>query len=274
MPIHDAYARRTPLELAFPDRETARKALEAIDEEVRKRGSDVRDPAGFVMLGEVGRTLQALRPADSDPEAIHQHGALLFHAWRFRREGGRVYLLTTHALRYLVDADPGADDGEGAWPPGVPAAAGYLQLPQHLVWSRADADETPESVDGILWSRSGGGTLHAMVVTGIRGDRPGFGAVPLPAAPLDDAAEWLETGMREGNGDFASEMPGAELEGLYEIRTAGEALKLLARFFWYVDRVPGAVIRREPPAEDPSPEAADPGAPEPSAMSYHEVGLG
>jgi hypothetical protein len=170
---------------------------------------------------------------DADPGDLHRFGPLAYHAISFASAGHPLYVLSTHAARYLVE---GAPDGE----PTPPSEAGYVQLPQHLFWTRAGGG-SPESVDGIFWSATPSGRLHALLVTGIRPDRPGLGVVPLPAGPLDEAATWLDLEARVEEEDFATDLPGAELDALYEIRTAGEVFKLLGRFFAHLDASPDAV---------------------------------
>jgi hypothetical protein len=63
----------------------------------------------------------------------------------------------------------------------------------------------------------------------MRGDRPGLSVVPVAELPIADVGDWAAMEMREGGGDFTSTMPGAQLDGLYELRSTGEALKLAAR---------------------------------------------
>jgi len=52
--------------------------------------------------------------------------------------------------------------------------------------------------------------------------------------------------MRQAGPDFETTLPGGELEGLYSLETAGEALKLVARLFQYLSEVPAALTAREP----------------------------
>jgi hypothetical protein len=165
-------------------------------------------------------------------------------------------------VRYLVDADGPGDAAHG---PGTRVAAAdglppssYVQLPQHLLWAGDGADVPPASVDGFFWTVPGDGSVHVVAIAGLREDRPGFTLLPAPAAPLADAPAWRDQPMRpEGGPDFASDLPGSELEGLYEIRTAGELLKLGARLDWYLGRFPAAVVERPPagPAAEPTPSA-------------------
>lgn len=221
--------------------------MEAVEEEAEGRGVSLDDPNAFLTLGTVDAFVRDVAGDDADPTALHRYGPLAFHLTRFEAAGTPLYLMSTHVARYLTEGVP---DGE----PRPPSAAGYLQLPQHLFWTRA-AEESPESVDGVFWSLTDAGVLHALLATGIRPDRPGMGVVPLPAAPLDDAPTWLDLDARD-EGDFATDLPGAEIDHLYGIETAGELLKLLARFFAYLDGAPSALEEGRPgPEPDDDPEA-------------------
>lgn len=261
MAIHDAYLRRTPYELAFPDLEDARARFTAFEAEAREREADVEDdPAAFVMLASVGQALRALRGPDEKADLIRQHGRLLWHAYRLWKAGEEPALLTLHALRYLLD--PGT---AFSWDGALPAPAGYAQLPQHLVWIRGGDEDRPESMDGFFWAGTGDGRLFLLVALGMRSDRPGLTVVPIEGLPLADAPTWTDGTMRPGGGDFASDMPGADLEGLYEVRSAGEAVKLAARALRHLGTVEGE--RREA-----GPEPAEGEAP-PSRLRHRIVDL-
>jgi hypothetical protein len=213
----------------------------------------------------VGAFLTELSEPDAAPEAVHQYAMLAFHGVHFVRAGFAVYLLGAGATRRLVGGVGEGGAGEGGARP--PTAAGYLQLPQHLFWVESDEGQVPESVDGVFWTATPHGVLHALLATGVRPDRPGLGVVPLPEAPLADADAWLTAEVRgEGEGrDFESSIPGAGLDALYGIRTAGEALKLLAGFFAMTASVPGSVEACEPASE------VGPESPAPSAFPFKRV---
>ncbi|MDZ7779084.1 MAG: hypothetical protein U5R14_03980 [Gemmatimonadota bacterium] len=264
MALHDTYARRTPFEIAFPDPSRAQTLADQVFEEAQARSVDPHHPQMFATLGAVGGFVEELRDPDAPPEAAHQYAALAFHGVHFVRASRPLYLLDTEALRHLVDQDPGGD-------PDPPSGAGYLQLPQHLVWIEAEGAEgdAPESLDGVFWTTTPAGMLHALLVTGLRPDRPGVGVIPVPEAPLSDAPTWGTTNVRtDGEGeDFDSSIPGADLDRLYGIRAAGEPLKLLARFFAYVAVTPEAGGAEQPPEE------AEPGEPLPSALPYTRISV-
>lgn len=262
MPIHDAYARLTPYELVFPDPEEADELLERIRSEAEAAGG-VDDLQGFMLLGSVGAFLRGLRPAEAHGEAMHQYASLAYHAWRFHEAGRPFWLLGIHATRFLVDGAPSRTA------PPLPAVSGYLQLPRHLFWVGGSGDDTPEPADGLFWNRSEGGVLHVLLAMGMRGDRAGLGVVPVADAPWSDAARWLEASVRPDGDDFATTLPGGELEGLYSLETAGEALKLLARAFAYLDAYPEAVALREPA---PPAEVGE-GEPVPSRLPCHHIRL-
>ncbi len=262
MAIHDDYARITPYELAFPDGEEATETLARIDAEAEAAGG-VDDLQAFMLLGSVGAFLRDLRPAEAQGEAMHQYASLAWQAWRFHRAGRPLWLLETGAARYLVDGSPSS----GA--PPLPSVSGYLQLPQHLFWVTPRPDAAAESVDGLFWHRSDTDVLHVLLAMGIRGDRAGLAVVPVADAPWKDAARWMEASARPDGKDFATTLPGGELEGLHSLQTAGEALKLLARTFAYLDAWPDAVVEREAAAPDAVPE----GAPAPSRLPARHIRL-
>ncbi len=259
MTLHDLYARLTPYEIAFQDRADVEALIVEIAEEAERRGADPSSPQAFITMGSVGAFVRELQGPDAPPETIHQYGTLVFQAVHFTAADCPLYLLGIHASRYLVDGVPDGD-------PVPPTPAGYLQLPQHLFWTVGGEADTAESIDGMFWMISGAGLLHVLLVTGLRPDRPGFGTISLPEAPVEEAGAWLDTDARESAPDFSSALPGSELDGLYSVCAAGEALKLLARFFAYASAVPGALQTVDVPVR------CD-GVPAPSALSHVRVTL-
>lgn len=241
MALHDAYARLTPFELALPDAGASRARLQAIATEAAAQGIDPGDPTTLLRLAPAVDALRRMRPESEVPGGVHSYAALLFHAYHFQRCGGTLYLLTAPVARYLVDTDPDLD----GWAPHPPCA-GYVQLPRHLFWVRPLADGPAEAVDGLSWVTPGDGTLSMLVAMGMREGRPGLSVVSLEGLPLADAALWARARARPRGADFASSLPGGELDRLYSLETAGEVLKLLARSFWYVERFPASVVEREP----------------------------
>jgi len=259
MSFHDAYARTTPLELAFPVLEAARAWADEVFGEAAERGEDPLDPGAFMTFASVGARLRDLAGPVAPGETLLEYVTLAFHACHFQRAGCPVYLVDTRLARWLtraerVDATP---------EPPVPAA--YVQLPRNLFWLHDDPPGPAEAVDGFFWTVSGGGLLHVLLATGMRDGRAGLGVAPLVPAPLTEARSWLDATVREGGGDYRSTLPGGELEELYSFTTAGEVLKLAGRIFAHVQAHPEAV---EPGTVPPS--GADPA---PSALAYHRIVL-
>lgn len=280
MPVHDEYARITPFELLLPDEEFPDRWFPLIREEAQGRGGDLHTPESFVLLSQAAMALREIRGEDDAPELIHQHGALLYHAFHFWEDGEPLYLLETGAARFLVENGPESQ----AWEPGLPKQAGYIQLPHHLFWSAGEEEAVPESLDGIFWSAPDGESITFLVAMGIRKDRPGLAVVSLPTLPLTAASLWASMAVRPEGEDFRSFMPGAELEGLYSIAAGGEALKLAMRVFWYLAAFPHRLTEPEEGgaapegdlAEIPEPprkgtREASANVPEPTRLTYRRI---
>ena len=270
MPAHDAYLRRTPWERLLPDPSFPERHFPPIEDEVRAHPEAEDDPGAFALLESTRRALAELRdPGGGAQDAGTTHALLLFHAWHLHRAGLHHVLVTVPVSRWAVegaaagdptDAGPGAPtsgsedrpDGGAGEDAGLPDAV-YVQLPQHLFWIREDAEDRPVSLDGFFRTVRAD-TLHVLAVGALHGPGgTGFRVLPLPGVPLADAPAWITTAMREDGDDFRSEIPGAELEGLYEVRTAGELLKLVARLDRFTTRFPEGRVA-SPEGSDTSPE--------------------
>jgi hypothetical protein len=257
MSLHDEYARLTPFEMAFPDRDRFGAFAAGVTDEASGRGADPTDLDAFVALPSVGSFLAELHGEGAPRVALLELGALAYHSMHFLRAGCPLFVLETAAVRRLIDEAP-------AGQPLPPSVAGYLQLPQHLFWTGAGGAGAPESVDGMFWTVTRKGRLHALPIVGLRPDRAGFGALSVPDAPLAHAEHWLRARVREHSGDYASTLPGSDLDALYAIEAAGEVLKLLARFFARVEAAgpQGPTLELAPPS---------PAGPRPSALPYRRV---
>jgi hypothetical protein len=255
-------ARPTPFALGLPDERWIDERFAAIAEEAAARGSDLADPGSFLLLAQVGASLDDLREGRgegaSSPESFHSFGLFLFHAFHLfgagRREEAadapvpRGLLLDVEPAmaRYLVEASPQAPSG---WTGALPGAAGYLRLPRNLFWTRpAGEDGTPEALDGVAWTQAHGSAarseLALLAVAGIVRERPGFSVLPVPPVPVAEASAWITgTGRPPGGGaDFETTLPGGELGRLYSIETAGELLKLTARALALAESIPGTLV--------------------------------
>ena len=263
MAVHDAYARLTPYELLLPESGFADRSFPPVGEEAAERGVDTENPAAFVMLGAVQAALAELREEDAAPESAHDHGGVLFFAYHLWRTDGAVTLAQRKTLRDL--AAGGTEHADSArnplWSNALGGNAGYIQLPQHLVWIEEARNGPPESVDGFFWFGDSRGALHLALVAGMRSDRPGYIVVPVPPQPLDTLSDWAAGPAREGGGDFETSLPGAELDGLLGIRTPAEVFKLAALLLGRLARERPAVV----PPSDTGPAPSDDDANPPTA---------
>lgn len=266
MAVHDRYARLTAYELLLPDSEFPRRRFAAIGEEARERGVDAGNPAAFVMLGSVQGALAELSEEDAGLESAHEHAGILFFAYHFWRVGTEVVLMQRKTVRTLL---AGGTEGAGkpGWGDGLAGHAGYVQLPQHLVWMESP-DQPPESVDGFFWCCDEGGVLHLALVAGIRRDRPGFVVATVPPQPLAAMPGWASGPAREGGGDFAATLPGAELDGLVGMRTHAEVFKLAAVLLGRVAHEALEPDAHRPPSVPGSRPRSSDSDPRPTALPF------
>ena len=224
--------RDTPYDIVFRrgriDFEGGR--FDAVREEATQRAMVVDDPERFVMLGSVGALLREmlLDEAASDdagdvwqavpPHAIAQMGSLLYHAYRFREAGARVVGIDEATARALTSGDAAPNSAPAALPD-----AGYVQLPRNLFWARADDDGAAEPLDGFFFARAR--RVEVLLALGVRARRPGFTAIPL-AADVDVFVRLAHERARDEGADFANILPGGEIDRLFGLTSAAEALKL------------------------------------------------
>ncbi|MDH3222439.1 MAG: hypothetical protein OEO23_01880 [Gemmatimonadota bacterium] len=250
MAIHEAYARITPYELLQPDDTWAERHFPGVEDEARQRGTDLWNPAAFALVGAVSGALNEIRP--DDVEGGHDYGLLVYFAYHIWSSAGDLVLATGDTVRRAIwgpsapeggggagDADEGTEPPPEAWSV-LSGRAGYVQLPQHLVWLEGQEGETPESVDGFLWAGTPREVLHLAFAAGIRGDRPGLLVIPVPPQPFKEMRGWMEGPARQDGEAFATGLPGAELEGLLGLSTPAEALRLAASLLALRVRMAGA----------------------------------
>lgn len=243
MPLHDATLRTPPFLRIFPDDAARDATLDGIAREVEERGMGDDDPGAFTLLARTRQALSELREPGEGDDGGHTHGILLFHAFHLRNAGETHFLVTVPVCRWAVEGTGGgAREGDG-----LPDAA-YVQLPQHLFWVRESLAERPLSLDGFFWTMRGD-ALHLLGVVDAQPGTGGIRVLPLPAVPWAEREVWMAETMRDGGDDFRSEIPGSEIEGLYEIRTAGELLKLAARLDHFLARFPDRAVASDGTAE-------------------------
>lgn len=274
---HDEGASRlTPYEVAFGKAAFETKTFPALEAEAETGGVNPthRDRFGFLSVG--SDVLRDVVPPDAPPDALEQYRALLFHAFNFWRSDKQVYRIEQPVVRYLVEAAPALRDWEFALPhPSV-----YVQLPRNLFWASVTPDSTPEPVDGLFATAARSSDplgppyqqLEVLMALGVRRDRAGFSVIPFETEIGPGiAASWAEAAGREGASDFENVLPGGDIAGLYSILTTAEALKLLARALWYIDRHPEDVVEEDAPAVR---EADGPTSLPESKLPYHRVRFG
>ncbi len=239
--------RTDPYALAFGAEAIDDRLFPPIEQEAEARGFDLEDPDRFLFLSSVGRLLQAIAGAseagadtlapdagEAGPdagEALRQHGRLLYHAFHFWRAGKVFVELEEDRIRRLLDAENPASDRELV----APAVAGYLRLPRNLVWAAPEPGLRPEPADGFFWMLEPGRSLHVLAALGVRPDRPGFSVVTA-SGDLAREAHWADADARPGGLDFATTLPGGELDRLYSLETTAELLKLASLCFLDLDR--------------------------------------
>ena len=228
--------RETPYDIVFGAGEIDFDArFDDIRTEAEARGMEIDDPDRFVMLGAVGSLLRdmilAEEAADAGGEiwqalpadAIAQVGALLYHAYRFREGGARVFAIDDVTARALA-----AGGTINAPDPVGRVAAAYVQMPRNLFWARADAAAAAEPLDGFFFAR--GFRFDVLLALGVRPRRPGFTAIPI-VADVDSRARldrWADAGARDAGDDFANILPGGDIDSLHGLTSAAEALRLAA----------------------------------------------
>lgn len=238
----------TPYERIFGSPRFEEREFPAIRDEAKTRGldPDVRDQ--FVLLGRTGMLLEEIAPEGSGPEALELYRDTLYFAFNFWQSGREIYAFDEEVARSLIESPPDLS----AWTVRAPARSFYVELPPRLFWGLAEEGGTPEPVEGIFVvvdpteaAGSGFVGIQALLVLGMRPGRAGFSVVSVRGDPRTD----LDA---EGPGAFRSDLPGADLAGLYSIRERAEAVLLLLRTLWYLYRHPEAVA----PPEEAAPHGA------------------
>ena len=275
-PQAELAARMTPYELAFMHGDLETRVFPAIRDEAEAVGADSTRRDRFMFLAAGGGAIREIVPVGAPQDMLDEYRALFYHAFNFWQFGRRLYLLEPAVARYLVESAPRL----GEWDFTAPHPSQYLQLPSNLFWASIGVDVPPEPVDGFFVTVSRDQDplgepfqdLQVLMVLGIRRARAGFSVIALdtevgPGIP----APWRDAPGREEGADFQNVLPGGEMAGLYSILTTAEALKLVARICWYLERHAEDVV----PAPAAERRAEDrPGSVNLSRIAYHRVRLG
>jgi len=206
--------RPTPFDLVFsglaPDRFPAlRDALDAT-------GADPRDRDAFLLTFPAMSLLRDLRPDDADAGAgVDELAALVHHAYLAWAAGRRTWALPEAATRQLL----ARRDASAATPP----AAGYIQLPERLVWASLCTPGPWEPLDGCFAHTAADGTIRVLGVFGLHASRNGFTVAEAAGVPGSKAAR------RDGSPLFAPSLEGGALAGLHAVVEPEELVELAAR---------------------------------------------
>jgi hypothetical protein len=240
-------ARITPYEALLQPLETV--AWPPIEAEAAQRGTDPRRRDQFVLLGTVGATLRDIIPDDAPADAVEEYAELLYHGFQFWAFGKRLYVLPRDTLEALAAPEYSIGEWELAGPPSC-----YVQFPEQRVWARVAADAPFEPVDGCFVvvddtapAPQSGAHLRALLVLGLRRERPGISLVAY-RTDLDPhaAAAHAEHPWREDAPPFGNAIPGGERQALHAITTTSELQAIVLRILHYLDRHPGRLAAREP----------------------------
>lgn len=231
--------RYTPYEMIFGVELLADQEFRAIAEEASRRGIMPSRRDHFAGYERVGTLLRRLVPDTLEPAALESYLDILFHSYHFWNAGCPLYAFEAEVARDLIATPPNLE----GWGIQAPHPSLYIELPRSLFWAAVTEGEPPEPVEG-LFVRLGPDQPPAefdlLMALGMRPERPGFSVAALTATLEDTLAS-------EESGAFRSDIPGADLAGIYSLQRPFEALLLVLRLLWYLDvyrdateAVPGA----------------------------------
>jgi len=253
--------RITPYEVVFGVSGFAEREFPAIDEEANRVDAQGLRRDQFAGLESAGGALAQLVPDEAEPGALDYFLAILFHCFNFWKAGHRIYAFEAPVLCDLVDAPPPLED----WEPVVPNSSFYAEMPHNLFWSAVSEGQPPEPLEGFFVDVSRNSRsleVDVLLVLGMRSDRPGFGVV---GATIDLA----QIGELDEPDAFKSEIPGADLAGLYSIQRSSEIGILLLRLLWYIEAHPESLEL----VEGGTSRLRETGRTMPTALGHHRVSL-
>lgn len=225
--------RVTPYELVFEQYGIAEREFPGIVAEAETSGLTDSRRDQFALMSTVSSLLQRLLPEQLDPASLDAYVDILFYCYHFWRAGCPLYVVPSDVARALVEAPPDLGD----WSAEGRGRTAYFELPRNQFWAAVTEGEPPEPVDGVFLQLGAGvesTEIRLLTVLGMRPDRPGFSVASL-AADAERTREVAEAGA------FRSEIPGADLAGIYSLQRASEAATLGLRLLWYLGTYPEAL---------------------------------
>lgn len=204
--------RPTPFELVFAD---LAERFPALRDDLAKAGTDPRNRDAFLLTLPAMQLLRDLRPDDEGAGAgVPELAALLHHAYLAWAGGLHTWTLDADSARRALAAAPPAM--------ATPEAAGYLQLPERLVWASLGGAAW-EPLDGCFVDAAEGGDWRVLGVFGLHPSREGFTVAEAAGQPGARATR------ADGAPLFSPALEGGERAGLYAVVEPGELVELAAR---------------------------------------------
>jgi hypothetical protein len=206
--------RPTPFDLVFS--ELAPDRFPAVQEALTMSGADPRDRDAFLLTLPAMQLLRELRPDDSEAGAgVDELTALLHHAFLAWSAGLLTWTIPEDSFRRLL-ATPAAEVVP-------PPTAGYVQLPERVVWASLTAPGPWEPLDGCFVHRAPDGATRVLGVFGLHESRNGFTVAEACGVP------GTMTVRRQGAPLFAPTLAGGADAGLHAIVEPGELVELAGR---------------------------------------------
>jgi hypothetical protein len=206
--------RPTPFDLVFsglaPDR------FPAIKGALTAAGTDPRDRDGFLLTYPAMSLLRDLRPDDAEAgEGLDELTALVHHAYLAWADGLRTWGIPEPETRHIM--------AQRAAPAVAPETAGYIQLPERLVWASLSAPGPWEPLDGCFVHPAADGAMRVLGVFGLHAARNGFTVAEASGVPGALIAR------RDGTPLFTPSLEGGALAGLHAVVEPGELVELAGR---------------------------------------------
>jgi len=216
--------RPTPFDLVFSD--LASDRFPEIRKAISAAGADPHNRDTFILTLPAMTLLRELRPDESGTEeGVAELAALAHHAYLHWAAGLRIWKPTPEATRArLASRESGA---------AMPPAAGYIQLPERLVWASLVAGGPWEPLDGCFVHLTPDGALRALGVFGVHPSRMGFTVAEAVGRPGQLSAR------ADGSALFAPALEGGALAGLHALVDPGELVELAGRLLQDVEQTAG-----------------------------------
>jgi hypothetical protein len=212
-------SRPTPFDLVFA--ELAGERFPAIREALAGAGRDPRDRDAFLLTLPAMTLLRELRPDDSAAgEGVEELAALAHHAYLAWEAGIITWPTDLEQTRTALRSV--------AAHVGTAPSAGYLQVPERLVWAALAPATAAEPLDGCFVHAMAQGGLRVLGIFGMHPGRMGFSvveAVGTPGAALVRA---------DGSPVFAPVLAGGSAAGIHSLVGPEELVELAGRLLVFV----------------------------------------